>query len=352
MVVLREFMPSRISIRDVARQAGVSHTTVSLSLRNDPRILPATRKRIARLAAKLGYRRDAVVGDLMARLRTLRARPAHATMGFITAWPTRAGWRVTANHDRFYSGVKARATELGYALDEFWLNEPGMTPARMTSILRTRGVKGLILCSLPESGGQLTLAWQYFACVTKGLTVAAPAVHRVVSSHYDDMQLAISKVRQRGYERLGFVLGQSHDLRVGRAWLAAFCLHQNEIEPVNRIPPLIIAKAESNPSTVFSKWITSSRPDVIFYAAQPVQDWLAENEWKVPRDIGLVNLDWSPDVGPITGINSDPETLGFAAVDLLVGQLQAHEYGIPRREKVVEVMGRWVEGKSLLNSRE
>jgi len=30
---------------------------------------------------------------------------------------------------------------------------------------------------------------------------------------------------------------------------------------------------------------------------------------------------------------------GAEAVDLLVGQLHAHEYGIPRREKVVSVSG-------------
>jgi hypothetical protein len=39
--------------------------------------------------------------------------------------------------------------------------------------------------------------------------------------------------------------------------------------------------------------------------------------------------------------------LGGAAIDLLVGQVHAHEYGVPSREKVVEVMGRWIPGKSI-----
>jgi hypothetical protein len=64
--------------------------------------------------------------------------------------------------------------------------------------------------------------------------------------------------------------------------------------------------------------------------------------------VGLVHLDWSVDEsGSLAGIDANAETLGAEAVDLLVGQLHAHEYGIPRREKVVSVSGRWVNGPSL-----
>ena len=37
-------------------------------------------------------------------------------------------------------------------------------------------------------------------------------------------------------------------------------------------------------------------------------------------------------------------------LDLLVGQLHAHEYGIPAREKIVAVNGRWIAGTSLRQS--
>jgi LacI family transcriptional regulator len=336
---------TRISIRDIATRAGVSHTTVSLALRNDPRILPETRKRISLLAAKLGYRRDAVLGNLMAHLRTLKISPAHATLGFVTAWSTRNGWRDAPNHQRFFAGAISRANDLGYAIDEFWLAEPGMTSARMTAILRCRGIKGLILQSLSQPNGRLHLNWDHFACVTKGLTVRYPAAHRVVSSHYDDMQLAVRKLIHKGYRRLGLVLGRSHDLRVGRAWLASYCLHENEIAAADRVPAFIVRQAGS--TSLFKQWLGQYRPDVILFAEQPVPDWIAELGLKAPRDIGLVHLDWSPESGPLAGIDLNPESLGVAAIDLLVGQLHAHECGIPRHEKVVEVFGRWVPGSSL-----
>jgi hypothetical protein len=58
-------------------------------------------------------------------------------------------------------------------------------------------------------------------------------------------------------------------------------------------------------------------------------------------------LDWSKELEPLAGIDADSESLGVAAVDLLVGQLHAYEYGVPKREKIVSVTGRWVSGSSL-----
>jgi Transcriptional regulators len=45
----------RKTIMDVAAEAGVDFSTVSLALRNDPRIKPATRERIQAAARKIGY---------------------------------------------------------------------------------------------------------------------------------------------------------------------------------------------------------------------------------------------------------------------------------------------------------
>lgn len=50
---------------------------------------------------------------------------------------------------------------------------------------------------------------------------------------------------------------------------------------------------------------------------------------------------------PLAGLDSNPELLGEAAVDLLVGQLQANELGIPKHEKIIAVRGQWVAGTSV-----
>ena len=338
-------MHVRPSIRDVARQAGVSHTAASLALRHDPRIPLPTRRRVEKAAAKLGYRRHAVLASLMAQLRTLKVKPETATLGFITAWPTRDGWKHSPNLHRFFLGAAARAHELGYKLEDFWLREPGMTARRMSGILRTRNIRGLLLQSLPAAHGELALDWHHCAAVAKGLTVAHPRVHRVISSHFEDMQLVMQQLQRLGYRRPGLVLRAELDERVDHAWLGAYLLQQHRLPARDRVPALLL-EPRREPEH-FARWFRQHRPEVVLFTALPVPAWVVGLGLHVPRDLGLVHLDWSDAVAPLAGVDLDGEALGAAAVDLLAGQLHANELGIPRREKIVAVTGRWVPGHSL-----
>ncbi|MBC3753029.1 LacI family DNA-binding transcriptional regulator, partial [Bacillus pumilus] len=44
-----------VTIKDIAKLAGVSHTTVSRALNNSPLIKPATKDKIKKIAAELHY---------------------------------------------------------------------------------------------------------------------------------------------------------------------------------------------------------------------------------------------------------------------------------------------------------
>ena len=59
-----------ITIKDITKSAGVSHTTVSRALRGDPRIPPDTTERISQLAEELGYIPNLIAQSLNAQ-RTL-----------------------------------------------------------------------------------------------------------------------------------------------------------------------------------------------------------------------------------------------------------------------------------------
>ena len=57
-------MFQRVTLRDIAKDAGVHFTTVGLALRNDPRVTPATAARVQASARKLGYAHDAMLSAL------------------------------------------------------------------------------------------------------------------------------------------------------------------------------------------------------------------------------------------------------------------------------------------------
>ncbi|SHF83426.1 transcriptional regulator, LacI family [Modicisalibacter ilicicola DSM 19980] len=91
-----------IRLKDVARQAGVSITTVSHVVNDTRRVAPDTLERVQRAIAELGYRPDSVA-------RTLKSNRSH-TIGMI----------VTTAHNPFFSeiirGVEDHCFANGYSL--------------------------------------------------------------------------------------------------------------------------------------------------------------------------------------------------------------------------------------------
>jgi DNA-binding LacI/PurR family transcriptional regulator len=72
-------------MQDVAKACGVSKNTVSQALRNSPQVSEATRKRIAESVKSLGYKKNAVVAELMARLLAGGTRRFQCTLALINA---------------------------------------------------------------------------------------------------------------------------------------------------------------------------------------------------------------------------------------------------------------------------
>lgn len=58
---------NRITIVDIARALGVSHTTVSYALRGDPRISPETTQRVVQKASELNYKPNIIARALVQR---------------------------------------------------------------------------------------------------------------------------------------------------------------------------------------------------------------------------------------------------------------------------------------------
>ena len=78
----------RVGLREVAAAANVCVMTVSLALRDNPRISAGTRDRIKRLAAELGYHPDPELSRLMNHLRASRTARGRIGVALIDFYPT------------------------------------------------------------------------------------------------------------------------------------------------------------------------------------------------------------------------------------------------------------------------
>ena len=83
----------RVTLSDIAVKAEVHVTTVSLALRNHPRLPETTRRRIQALAKKMGYAPDPFLRALVAYRGGVIERRNTPTLAYVTNWTTRWGWK-------------------------------------------------------------------------------------------------------------------------------------------------------------------------------------------------------------------------------------------------------------------
>jgi DNA-binding LacI/PurR family transcriptional regulator len=76
----------RVSLRDIGLKLGVSHVTVSLALRGDPRISAARREEVQRTARELGYSPDPMLTSLSAYRQAKQSVSIKATIAWINQW--------------------------------------------------------------------------------------------------------------------------------------------------------------------------------------------------------------------------------------------------------------------------
>lgn len=340
-----------LTMSDLAKAAGVSKMTVSLALRGHAKISAATRDRIRALAEKMGYRPNPLVQTLMANLRSTRPANYHSTIAWVTAFPTRDGWSSHCVHRHYHQGAVSHAAALGYKIETFWALAPRMTGAALTRMLRARGIRGVIIPPVADPGTRLDIDWTHFSCATIGYSFTEPRLHRAAANLREGMTRALAECERRGFKRIGFALPAKTDARVNHSWLAGYLAWQQFIPKNNRLPPLIALSPLENH---LPAWLKTHRPEVIISPNFEFLEWLPELGKRVPEDISLVTLSYPDDedasVAHISGINQNNITIGEAAVDLVVSQLQHNDTGIPDHPRVMLIDGFWNEGTTLKSS--
>ncbi len=342
---------------EVAKQAGVHVTTVSLALRNHPSLPVTTRQRLQALAEQMGYRRDPALHALIAYRRQARPRKDEPVIAYITNWDTEWGWKAAAAHGEFFAGAEGKTRDLGYRLEHFWLGEPKLTHQRLSDILYTRGITGLIIASHRyEIDKALAFEWSRFSAVKIDFFPHEPKLHNVTNDQRAIIRLAMRRVTAAGYQRIGFVFPLAWDQGVDLAWSAGFLAEQQMLPPDERIPIHFIADtlasgeipASAANHEAFARWYQHYRPEALISYTPFVLPRLEAMHVAVPEDVAFVDvlLDREPD-GRIAGVRQNSRRVGELAVEILAGQLQQNTFGIPQFSTATLVEGTWFDGATL-----
>jgi len=339
-------MPVRVTLRDIAGRAGVHFSTVSLALKNSPRLPEGTRKRVQAIALEMGYRHDPWLDALLAYRDANRRRLHPIVLGYVTSWD--APIETLPHHRLFWLGARRRAEDLGFKLEHFSLADPGITAGRLEKILRARGIDGVILGSFSEGAARLDFDWSRLAAVRIELQPAWPPLSTVSVDHLRAIQRAVCKVHELGYARPGFVLEHNWSKLVEDHWLMGFLWAQQSLAPEDRIPPLLLHRDDSldKARAVLASWRSRYAPDVLLGPHAQLAKHLAGGTRRAPKPAAIADPFLETPHAIYAGIVHNLEAVGAKALELLAGMLAQNVRGIPREMTRTYIDSQWSDGPS------
>lgn len=307
----------RPSIYDVAKHAGVSHTTVSRVLNGHPNIRESTRDRVLRAIHEMSYTRSSIARALATR-RAMR-------IGVVVDSSVQFGPNSTLR------ALESAARDAGYAISAFSTSEgSGQQIDSGVVDLVTQGVDALCVIAPRISSMDL-------------LRQQSTGLPTLVIKSEPDSHLHTAAVNQRE----GAVLATSHLIEFGHKSIAHLAGPQDWFDARARAEgwhSTLVGAGLATSDPVIGDWTSDcgyefgtshdfSEITAVFAAndqmALGVIHGLNDRGLRVPEDVSVVGFDDVPDarhfLPPLTTVRQDFAALGALALDLIIAAIEGDE---------------------------
>jgi LacI family transcriptional regulator len=318
-----------VTIKDVARVAGVSPSTVCRALSTPQLVRAETCERVRRAADELGY------------------SPNRAARGLITGRTSNLGMIVPDLANPFFpsvvKGIQARAREADYAVFVADTDEDPVAEAHLVRAL-AKQVDGVVLCSPRMGEDELrSIAAETPLVMLNRRVGRIPAIS---FENVDGMRQAVTHLTALGHHRIGYVAGPrtswSNRERV-RGLRTATAAAGVQLTEIGNVQPQF-AGGVAAADLVLAAGVTA----VIAYNDVVALGLLSRFNARgiaVPGQLSVIGFD---DIAmsamvhpPLTTVALPMEGIGRAGVDLLIRLLQDPDrFGSARRELATHLMVR------------
>jgi LacI family transcriptional regulator len=330
------------TLRDLATELGLSVSTISLALRNSPKVNDKTRHRIRETADRLGYKPNLLVSAHSQYMRTGSRPEAATTVGILYY---KRPEEMIPLFEHIERTIRESAEERGLLVDEIHYRTEGLSREKLRKVLIARGIESVFIAPVGRFTGELPIDPEGFALSTIGYSAQAP-IHRACHDFFGSTRRLFQVCRERGYQRIGLALRKGDNERANELYIAAYLDSQFALPPERRLEPLVFAGDWDNMQ--LERWFARENPDaIISIGCQSIAAWALRQGISLPDDLGLVALPSHPELTEFSGMIHDYHTVCAAAYDLLLGQLRRNERGIPEAPKTVLLPGRFLNNGSL-----
>jgi LacI family transcriptional regulator len=321
----------KVTIRDVAAAAGVSHQTVSRVINDRPDVAEETRRRVWHVIEELGYQPSAIARSLI--------RQRSFTLGVVIAGLKYVGPSRTLN------GITKQSEEMGYTLllEELPRFDTNDVEPLLNS-LRARQVDGIIW-AVPEVGSNRD--WLHsqppeLPIPMIFLTMQTRSDLFIVSvDNYTGGRTATEHLLAQGYQHIGHISGpldwwEARQRKAG--WQDA--LSEAGIQVADHHWESGNWSSASGEQAVRKLLDGYPEMEAVFVGndqmALSVLQVACQKDFQVPQDLAVVGFDGIPEAAyywpPLTTVYQDQQKLGCTAVRELVQIIEASQ----KDEAVIE----------------
>lgn len=329
-------MATKVTLKEIAREVGLSPTSVSLVLNDRPcKISAESRRRILEVARKKRYIPNQIARSLVTQ---------HSqTLGLV----------VPNIESRFFSSL-ARNLELrcraqGYALLITNSDDSPTNESDLVRLLMNRGVDGLLIVVSDEAADQdgnlaLTLGQLPVPCVMVDRSLDAVSCDKVGFNHEEGGYLACAHLLEHGHRRVACIVNKASN--TGRERMAGYerALREYGVEPD---PALELNSAYYiEDAYAAASRLLETDATAVFASSDNIAlgllKRLYEEGLRVPRDYSVVSYDNSAaDVlfePALTSIEQNVGSLAEAALEVLFSRLEEEEEEADLTDPVARVL--------------
>ncbi len=322
----------QVTIKDIARELGISPSTVSRAIKDHPDISPDTKKQVNELVEKLRYRPNAVA-------LSLRSRKSHAIAVVVPE---------IVHHffSSVISGIEEVAMEAGYNVMIFQSNEQYEREVQIAETLGSNLVDGVLVSISKESmkfGHLKQIMEEGLPLVFFDRACEEIDADKVVVDDFNGAFHAVEHLIRTGCRRIAHFSAPQH-LQIGyqrkRGYISA--LESNKITPDERLMIQCDTLEEALRITPQIMRIDPA-PDAIFavndLTAAGVLQVLKQMRFRIPEEVsvigftdGLVARVTDP---PLTSVSQHGSELGKRAMAMLLKRINILEDDNPAMTEII-----------------
>lgn len=332
---------NRVSLKDVASAVGLDASTVSLALRDDPRLSEATKERVKQAAERLGYRPNPLVSAWLRQVRNPEVPSSGTGLAFFLGLSVSEQIAKETYYTTFVEGARAEATALGYdVMETIFGSDDGAKLLRVIQRLRYQGVRGVIVFDPGLQIPDVVMAElkRGFAVVVILRAKDSDGFHRVAVDIAANVALAMRNLRAAGCRRIALPIAPisaSMDA-VRKDVLAAYMLQQRLLPARERVP--LPGKYIEHAGPMVLEWLKAQRADAFLGVNKLHHEFVAGARSGSAIVYAHLGVDALPHM---TGVVNRGFEVGRAAVFKLAGMVTSNRFSQPEVPLLTLVPGVW-----------